>query len=74
MRALILARLKDYCGQMTTLISMRHAHVEGIHPERFRGRAEIPLTSLGGPRHKRWQNVRPSAMQVTDQLLYIRVL
>lgn len=32
---------------MTTLILMRHGHVEGISPERFRGRAELPLSSLG---------------------------
>ncbi len=32
---------------MTTLLLTRHGHVEGIHPERFRGRAELPLTELG---------------------------
>ncbi|SHI06072.1 histidine phosphatase family protein [Pollutimonas bauzanensis] len=32
---------------MTTLILMRHGHVEGINPERFRGRAELPLSPLG---------------------------
>lgn len=32
---------------MTTLILMRHGHVEGISPERFRGRAELPLSALG---------------------------
>lgn len=32
---------------MTTLVLMRHGHVEGIHPERFRGRAELPLSPLG---------------------------
>lgn len=32
---------------MTTLILMRHGHVEGIRPERFRGRAELPLSPLG---------------------------
>lgn len=32
---------------MTTLILMRHGHVEGINPERFRGRAELPLSALG---------------------------
>jgi len=32
---------------MTTLILARHGHVEGIHPERFRGRAELPLSALG---------------------------
>jgi probable phosphoglycerate mutase len=31
----------------TKIILVRHGHVEGIHPERFRGRAEIPLSALG---------------------------
>ncbi|MEW6255227.1 MAG: histidine phosphatase family protein [Pseudomonadota bacterium] len=31
----------------TTLIIARHGHVEGLHPERFRGRMEIPLSSIG---------------------------
>jgi broad specificity phosphatase PhoE len=30
-----------------TLILVRHGHVEGIHPERFRGRTDLPLTELG---------------------------
>ena len=32
---------------MTKLILIRHDHVEGISPERFRGRAELPLTETG---------------------------
>jgi broad specificity phosphatase PhoE len=32
---------------MTKIILTRHGHVEGIQPERFRGRAELPLTPLG---------------------------
>jgi len=32
---------------MTKLLLVRHGHVEGISPERFRGRAELPLTELG---------------------------
>ncbi|HUN76579.1 MAG TPA: histidine phosphatase family protein [Steroidobacteraceae bacterium] len=32
---------------MATLILVRHGHVEGIHPERFRGRRDIPLTVQG---------------------------
>jgi probable phosphoglycerate mutase len=32
---------------MTNLILVRHGHVEGISPERFRGRAELPLTEAG---------------------------
>lgn len=31
----------------TTCILVRHGHVEGIQPPRFRGRAELPLTPLG---------------------------
>jgi phosphoserine phosphatase len=34
-------------AQMTKLILTRHGHVEGINPERFRGRTELPLTELG---------------------------
>ena len=33
---------------MTKILLVRHGHVEGIKPERFRGRAELPLTSRGG--------------------------
>ncbi|HZB91713.1 MAG TPA: histidine phosphatase family protein [Stellaceae bacterium] len=32
---------------MTKLILTRHGHVEGISPERFRGRTDVPLTELG---------------------------
>jgi broad specificity phosphatase PhoE len=32
---------------MTKIILTRHGHVEGIKPERFRGRTELPLTELG---------------------------
>ena len=32
---------------MTKLILVRHGHVEGITPERFRGRAALPLTEQG---------------------------
>ena len=32
---------------MTKILLTRHGHVEGIHPARFRGRAELPLTELG---------------------------
>jgi probable phosphoglycerate mutase len=32
---------------MTKIILTRHGHVEGITPERFRGRLELPLTALG---------------------------
>jgi len=33
--------------QPFTLVLVRHGHVEGIHPERFRGRIDLPLTPLG---------------------------
>jgi probable phosphoglycerate mutase len=32
---------------MTRILLTRHGHVEGIHPARFRGRAELPLTDKG---------------------------
>ena len=32
---------------MPKLILVRHGHVEGIEPTRFRGRADLPLTSRG---------------------------
>lgn len=32
---------------MTKIILVRHGHVEGISPERFRGRADLPLTAQG---------------------------
>jgi broad specificity phosphatase PhoE len=32
---------------MTKLILVRHGHVEGIDPVRFRGRTDVPLTELG---------------------------
>ena len=32
---------------MTRIILVRHGHVDWIAPERFRGRAELPLSSLG---------------------------
>lgn len=32
---------------MTRILLVRHGHVEGISPERFRGREDIPLTEKG---------------------------
>jgi len=32
---------------MTKILLVRHGHVEGISPERFRGRAELALTAAG---------------------------
>ncbi len=33
---------------MTRLVLVRHGHVDGIKPERFRGRMDLPLTAEGG--------------------------
>jgi phosphoserine phosphatase len=33
--------------RVTKILLIRHGHVEGIEPERFRGRAPLPLTALG---------------------------
>jgi broad specificity phosphatase PhoE len=32
---------------MTKILLIRHGHVEGIEPRRFRGHADLPLTALG---------------------------
>ena len=32
---------------MTKILLTRHGHVEGIHPERFRGRAQLEMTARG---------------------------
>ena len=32
---------------MTKILLIRHGHVEGIKPEKFRGRADLPLTERG---------------------------
>ncbi len=32
---------------MTKILLVRHGHVEGIRPQRFRGRADLPLTARG---------------------------
>ena len=37
---------------MTHIVLTRHGHVEGIHPPRFRGRTELPLTGLGRTQSK----------------------
>ena len=34
-------------GPVTKVLLVRHGHVEGIDPPRFRGRNDLPLTSLG---------------------------
>jgi len=33
--------------QMTRIVLVRHGHVEGISPERFRGRRDVDLSGLG---------------------------
>ena len=43
---------------MTKLILVRHGHVEGISPERFRGRAELPLTETG------WREAAATAVRI----------
>ncbi len=48
---------------MTRIVVVRHGHVAGIDPARFRGRADLPLTELGREQarataasiHARWQ-------------------
>jgi len=37
---------------MTKILLIRHGHVEGIKPERFRGRADVPLTDRGAAEAK----------------------
>jgi phosphoserine phosphatase len=37
---------------VTKILLIRHGHVEGIKPERFRGRADVPLTDRGAAEAK----------------------
>jgi phosphoserine phosphatase len=37
---------------VTRIVLTRHGHVAGIEPERFRGRADLPLTALGAAQAK----------------------
>src|ERR1700730_12117219 len=46
---------------MTKILLVRHGHVEGISPERFRGRADLPLTA-GGWRASRRANGSPKTV------------
>jgi broad specificity phosphatase PhoE len=41
-----------------TLILVRHGHVEGIEPARFRGRLDLPLTERG------WSQARATAVYI----------
>ena len=34
-------------AELTRILLVRHGHVEGIEPERFRGRTDVPLSALG---------------------------
>jgi broad specificity phosphatase PhoE len=47
---------------MTKLILVRHGHVEGISPERFRGRAELHLTETGRRQAEAAASWRPAAI------------
>jgi len=47
----------------TKIILTRHGHVEGIKPRRFRGRKNIPLTSLGAEQAKATASRIASAWQ-----------
>lgn len=38
---------QQIASQEITLVLVRHGHVEGIEPARFRGQRELPLTALG---------------------------
>ncbi len=40
-------RIGDKAVSVTKILLVRHGHVEGIDPERFRGRADLPLTERG---------------------------
>ena len=57
---------------MTKILSVRHGHVEGIDPERFRGRADLPLTEQGKGKRVRWPSgLRPiGAPPGSIQVLY----
>ena len=46
---------------MTKIILVRHGHVEGISPERFRGRADLPLTAIG------WQQAEATSRYVASR-------
>jgi probable phosphoglycerate mutase len=41
------AGLGEESRRMRRVVLVRHGHVEGIEPPRFRGRRELPLTELG---------------------------
>ena len=41
---------------MTIILLVRHGHVEGIKPERFRGRADLALTETGGRQAGCWRS------------------
>ncbi|TLY56626.1 MAG: histidine phosphatase family protein [Gammaproteobacteria bacterium] len=46
---------------MTRIILVRHGHVEGISPERFRGRRDVDLSELGA------RQARGTAQRIAQQ-------
>jgi phosphoserine phosphatase len=50
---------------MTKIILIRHGHVEGISPERFRGRADLSSTREATARRQRRRggSARPGALR-----------
>jgi probable phosphoglycerate mutase len=53
------AAQREIC--VSKLLLVRHGHVEGIAPERFRGRQDIPLSDLGR------RQARAVATRIADQ-------
>ena len=55
------APLKDRPDSVTRIILVRHGHVEGIAPERFRGRRDVDLSELGA------QQAQATARRIAQQ-------
>jgi probable phosphoglycerate mutase len=53
---------------MATILLIRHGHVAGIEPPRFRGRADLPLTELGAEQAAKV--ARRVAMNWTPSIVY----
>lgn len=53
---------------MTHIILVRHGHVEGIDPPRFRGRIDLPLTETG--RRQAWQTAQRIGLRWKPTALY----
>ena len=56
---------KAKASTVTKIFLVRHGHVEGIKPERFRGRADLPLTAEGRAEAERTARRIASAWQPT---------